>query len=75
MGDILFNHYYTVDRYLTKLKTTKLPDSPHIYSRILREVVNEISNPVINKLNQSEPTGDCPQQWKEANLTPIFKKG
>jgi hypothetical protein len=74
MDDIFF-YPDTVARYIANLKATKSPGPDHIHPRILKEVFNQISTPLANIFNQSLESEQCPQQWKEANVTPIFKKG
>lgn len=61
--------------YIKKLKATKSPGPDQIHPRIIKEIVNEISLPLSEIFHQSLTTEQCPPQWKEANVTPIFKKG
>uniref|UniRef100_A0A6A7FQK8 RTJK n=1 Tax=Hirondellea gigas TaxID=1518452 RepID=A0A6A7FQK8_9CRUS len=46
-----------------------------MHPRILKVVVNQISAALANIFNQSIESQQCRQQWKEANITLIFKKG
>ncbi len=48
------------------------PDT--ISPRMLREAANELSQPLSNIFNQLVSTGQFPQTWKIANVTPIYKK-
>ncbi|KAF2348737.1 Reverse transcriptase domain [Trinorchestia longiramus] len=43
--------------------------------RILKETAEVISEPLTNIFNRSLETGIAPEDWKRANVTPIFKKG
>jgi len=42
---------------------------------MLTELAGEISYTVAELFNKSLCSGDVPQDWKLANVTPIFKKG
>ena len=39
------------------------------------EIVDQISTPLANLFNVSLEEGIVPSEWKEANITPLFKKG
>jgi len=41
----------------------------------LKEVADEIAEPLTEIFNKSVSEGVVPQDWKIANVTPIFKKG
>lgn len=43
--------------------------------KIQREIVHEISNPLMRIFKQSFTEGVVPLSWKEAHVSPIFKKG
>ena len=38
-------------------------------------MVEQISKPLANLFNLSPEVGIVPSEWKEANITPLFKKG
>ena len=57
---------------INNLKTNKTPCPDQISPRILKEAKNELVCIIFNK---SISTGRVPQDWKLANVTPIFKKG
>ena len=60
---------------LSKLKTNKSPGPDHFYPVILKQVKHVITKPLTIIFNKSLHTGTVPQDWKIADVTPIFKKG
>lgn len=64
-----------VYKLLCQLKTSKAAGPDEIHPRILRETATEIS-PVLKCLFQKSLTlGVLPEDWRDANICPIFKKG
>ena len=59
-----------------RLKQDKAPDDG-ITPKFLKEVADEIAEPLTEIFNKSVciSEGVVPQDWKIANVTPIFKKG
>jgi len=49
------------------------PDRMH--PRVLRELVDVIAEPLSVIFERSWRTGGVPEDWRKANVTPIFKKG
>lgn len=43
--------------------------------RVLRELVDIIVRPLSIILERSWQSGEVPEDWKKANVTPAFKKG
>ena len=41
----------------------------------MKHIVKEISEPLAIIYNKSLSEGVVPQEWKRANITPLFKKG
>jgi len=60
---------------LLKLKMNKAPGVDCVSTRMLLELVDEISDPLSNLFTISLTTGDVPTRWKLANVSAIFKKG
>ncbi|PKU42336.1 rna-directed dna polymerase from mobile element jockey-like [Limosa lapponica baueri] len=49
------------------------PDGMH--PRVLRELAGELTKPLSIIYQQSWSTGELPDDWRVANVTPIYKKG
>ena len=49
------------------------PDA--IHPRVLREMADIIARPLSIIFEKSWRTGDVPEDWRKANVTPIYKKG
>ena len=60
---------------LRKLKSTKATGLDGIPARLLKDAAQEVAKPIANLINLSFSTGEIPQEWKEAKVTPIFKSG
>ena len=61
-----------ISKKIKMMKTNKSPGVDGITPKLL---VNEISTPLANVFNISLKEGIVPAEWKEANVTPLFKKG
>ena len=51
------------------------PGPDEITPRLLQAVVNEISEPLALLFEKSMQEGKVPEEWKTANVSPIYKKG
>ncbi|CAJ0930371.1 unnamed protein product [Ranitomeya imitator] len=60
---------------LNKIKIDKSPGPDGIHPRVLRELSNVIDKPLFLIFRDSIATGSVPQDWRIANVVPIFKKG
>lgn len=60
---------------IDKLKLNKSPGPDTISPRVLKEARNEFAKPLTALFNKSLQLGVIPDDWKLANVTPIFKKG
>ena len=60
---------------LEKMKINKSPGPDNFYPRILKNIKEQIARPLTDIFNSSLQQGIVPQDWKQANVTPIFKKG
>ena len=64
-----------VIREIDKLKSHKSPGPDEIYARVLKECKEELGTPLTSLFNRSIESGLVPDDWKLANVIPIFKKG
>ena len=60
---------------IKQMKDNKSPGVHGIPPKLLREIVEQISTPLAKLFNLSLEEGIVPSEWKEANITPLFKKG
>jgi len=60
---------------LSKMRADKAAGDDGISSRLLRELQNELAAPLCILFNKSLQEGTIPEDWRTANVTPIFKKG
>ncbi|KFP33183.1 RNA-directed DNA polymerase from mobile element jockey, partial [Colius striatus] len=60
---------------LAKLKAHKSMGPDGMHPRVLRELADVIAEPLSIIFEQSWRTGEVPEDWRKANVTPGFKKG
>jgi len=58
---------------IISLKDGKAPGDDGIIPKFLKRVACEISEPLAVLYNKSVTEGMVPQEWKRANITPVFK--
>ena len=61
--------------FLGNIKTDKSPGPDGIYPRLLRETRDVIAGPLTEIFVSSLDTGQVPEDWRIANVVPLFKKG
>ena len=64
-----------IEKKIKKMKDSKSHGVDGIPQKLLREIVEQISTPLAKLFNLSLEEGILPSEWKEANITPLFKKG
>ena len=50
-------------------------DWNELHPRMLKELAVELAAPMTKLFNQSLFLGEVPEEWKMANVSPIFNKG
>lgn len=71
--EIFINKEITL-KYLSKLNIYKSPGPDEMYPRIIKEIKNEIADPLSSFFQKSVDKGTVPFDWKLADVTPIYKK-
>ncbi|KAF1472525.1 hypothetical protein FQV18_0001444, partial [Eudyptula minor novaehollandiae] len=64
-----------VNNLLCHLDAHKSMGPDGIHPRVLRELAEELAKPLSIVCQQSWLTGEVPDDWRLANVTPIYKKG
>jgi hypothetical protein len=60
---------------LLKLKEDKSPGPDGIHPMVLKSCAEAVAGPLSRIYQESFDSGTVPNDWKTANITPIFKKG
>ena len=64
-----------VAKLLTKLNIHKASGADGLSARVLKECSSEIASVLAYIFNESLAQGAVPNDWRLANVTPVFKKG
>ncbi|KFV87439.1 RNA-directed DNA polymerase from mobile element jockey, partial [Struthio camelus australis] len=64
-----------VRNYLGKVDIHKSMGPDGMHPRVLRELADIIARPFSIIFDRSWRTGEVPEDWKKASVTPVFKKG
>ncbi|KGL77080.1 RNA-directed DNA polymerase from mobile element jockey, partial [Tinamus guttatus] len=64
-----------VREHLRKLDTHESMGPDGMHPRVLWELAEVIAKPLSIIFERSWRTGEVPEDWKKANVTPVFKKG
>lgn len=68
-------HVDGVEKLLSRLKINKSSGPDDIPNRVLKELSHELAPVLTSLFIQSTSTGELPEDWRNANISPIFKKG
>lgn len=77
-GEELSDTYFTEEsiiKQLQKLKISKSSGPDGFHPRVLKELATCIATPLNIIYRKSLDSGELPTQWKQGQVTPIFKKG
>ena len=66
---------HEVKKKIRKLRSSAAAGPDEIGPCILQELVEEVAWPLTCVFRASVRTGDVPEDWRQANVTPIYKKG
>ena len=64
-----------VKQLFGKLKTSQSPGPDGLHPRVLVELTDQLIEPLNTIFCRSLIEGQLPQDWKDGNITPMFKKG
>jgi hypothetical protein len=74
LTDVYFDPSIVLDR-LSKLKLSSAPGPDDMWPKLLHTTKNFIAYPLALIFNKSVQGGDIPQDFKDAQVCPIYKKG
>ena len=78
VNDNLENVSFTTEAVRKKLKSldaSKSAGPDGIQTVVLKELADQLAEPLAYLFNQSMCEGKLPDIWKDANVTPLYKKG
>ena len=64
-----------IKQVINKLKEQSAAGPDGIPPRVLKELRDKIAVPMNILFRESMKSGKIPEEWREAEMTPIFKKG
>ena len=60
---------------LNNINPNKAPGPDGIHGKVLKNCATSLAQPLSILFNLSYRTGQIPNEWKSANVVPVFKKG
>ena len=72
--DDLFVSAQGVQKLLSQINVNKASGPDGIPNAILKSLSNELAPVLASIFNQTLVTGQLPDDWRNANISPIFKK-
>ena len=64
-----------ITKIFGKLRDDKAPGADNILPRLLKSISSAVITPVTIIFKKSMESGDIPDDWLLANVSPIYKKG
>ena len=64
-----------VQHEITNMNINKSLGPDEIHPRMLKELIQYVSQPIVILLNTSVDESAIPNDWKKAFVSPIYKKG
>ena len=64
-----------VEKKLKKLRPTSASGPDKIRARVSHDLATELSSPLAMVFSKCMDEGVVPEEWRWANVTPIYKKG
>ena len=64
-----------VKEQLGNVRVDKVPGPDNMHSKVLMEVAEQVSEMLTDIFKSSLESGQVPEDWRGANVTPLSKKG
>ena len=74
LRDVTFTKERVI-KELEKLRMDKIPGIDAMHPQIIKELREEVGEVLVDIMRISMITGEIPQDWKDSNSVPIYKKG
>ena len=62
-------------KLLKDLNPTKSPRPDNLSPKVLKEIANDVGPLLLLIYRKSLQTSEVPEDWRKANVAPVFKKG